>query len=154
MKSLQQRCEEYLREQLPELMELSFGCEIDVLVNEIGLESGYVGKYKLLSSNYETITVSGVKTKCLSLRKMCEGNDWKIIGHPIHLEHWLRVLAINKDGEIDVHSSKHLGEAHIAGISLYVQPDPDEDFIKFNLLTGQPTPESYQPLADLLGLSE
>ena len=134
-------------------MELSFGCEAILEGGEVvKLLGGEISSSIYKEDKCELYYLYDWQHGKSDAHMWCAKKDLEIIGHPIHLEHWLRVLAINKDGEIDVHSSKHLGEAHIAGISLYVQPDPDEDFIKFNLLTGQPT--DYEALAPLLGLSE
>jgi hypothetical protein len=84
--------------------------------------------------------------------KGCECVDCQMAGKhnssPIQLQHWLRVLAKDIDN-----SNMPLGEVHIAGVSLYVQPDPNRDFFKFNLTTGQPATElDYKAFNDIVGV--
>ena len=127
--------------------ELTFGCEL--------LRKSYDTKYKVLtdfgfgirtnsvwvaSAVRGSFAVNWYDTEEVkkSIITDSQGEQWQIMGHPPTGFDWLRLIALDKDGEVDNHNSKKLGAAHIAGKSLYIQPNSEEDFIKFDLITNEP----------------
>ena len=145
MKSPQQRCEEYVRKEIPELMELSFGCEATLpdgeLIKVLG-DSLSEATYK--EDKCEVYYLYNWESGRSDCHMWCAKKDLKIIGHPIHLEHWLRVLEEKFGDWNDI----CLRDEYL---SLCVDGSTD-DWIDFSTVTGQPN--DYKALADLLGLSE
>ncbi len=153
MKSPQQQCEEYVRKQLPELMALSFGCEIVIKDSLIRAEKrdwckSYTPKQIIVEVFPDKSFMALSKVNGMSNQEWDMQDIKEIIGHPIHLEHWLMVLR-NEPAYLT---------SYIYGMNDTFMVGSKEltlgEFICFDLKTGQPREESYQPLADLLGLSE
>ena len=91
----QQKAEAYVRTQIPELMELSFGCVLEVqnyVVTVTLLEDRRTWTW--IPENGEPLSdffgLAGSKVF------FDEKHIKKIIGHPIQLQHWLRVLGLVK----------------------------------------------------------
>lgn len=131
MNEYQQKAEAYVREQLPELMELSFGCEV---------ECNVMGKALRMRVDGCEVEVNGNGVKIDSDCYDFNVKEGKIIGHPIQLQHWLRVL-----GEIYV-SSLLTCMVHKDGIFTLLG-------LQFNLTTGQPaTEEDYKAFCEIVGV--
>lgn len=142
MKEYKQKAEQYVREQLPELMELSFGCEVEVRLlpnpekNVHKLVADFTGDLKKnglpkVASFFEVHEYGGLGGDCMT----------KIIGHPIQLQHWLRVLEQKVANKI-----AFIGDQ----ISVY---EEDEWEVIFNLTTGQPATEvDFKAFCDIVGI--
>ena len=135
-----QKAEAYVRSKCPELMELSFGCEVivagirednpgcehDVIIDERKDEYG-----RIVTGYFGHVHPDDFE---------------KIIGHPIPLQHWLMVL----EGNV-YHMYKRanylqvvVGDADTGTI--------DHSFV-FNLTTGQPVTEAdYQAFNQIVGI--
>jgi len=132
MKTYQEKAEAYVRQQLPELMELSFGCEVDTGVPRI--------VYELRGDT--VITLAGGIRFSNKLEDLEASKHWKIIGHPIQLQHWLRVLGERRWSYIN--QGTYFGA---------YDNDNDCEEIKFNLTTGQPATEAdYQAYCEIVGV--
>lgn len=137
----QKTASDFARTKIPELSELSFGC----LLKNRHAQLDYEALNVFLGKTNKEIRVFRPSFKTYN---NFPTETFEVIGHPIQLQHWLRVLAKDIDN-----SDLPLGEVHIAGISLYVQPDKTKNFFKFNLITGQPATEAdWKALCEVLGL--
>lgn len=130
MNTIKEKVEAYVRSQIPELMEPRAGCRL-VCKGDAWWEHG--------------IMIRGDKLSNLTTGKIEERDDsWEIIGHPIQLQHWLRMLRIgHKDAEItwSVVNSK----------VLYLSKDCWKNVISFE--DGQPATEAdYQTIAEILNI--
>lgn len=145
--SYQEKAEQYVREQLPELMELSFGCEVTpdggngsvAKIYKIHEDDTFDGLIEGTTEDGEAefvVTVTkGKLAKC------------KIIGHPIQLQHWLRAL-----GGLDYRHHYHLyldgGLAKYQGGLIL-----DDLLFNFDLATANPATEAdYKAFCELLGI--
>lgn len=159
MTTYKDRAEQYVREQVPELMELSFGCEVWIPTTKNKSQFGKQGR-GIVTKNYDgqsaswsgydpktdAVSVYMVETDvyrpCISLSK----NKIEIIGHPIQLQHWLS--AIRNYGLI---YCEWFGDEALA-----VQDCEDggtDKTVYFNLTTGQPATEAdYQAFNDIVGI--
>lgn len=147
--SLQKKSEAYVRSKIPELMELSFGCEFEM--------RNSLWKRGLLCRVNDEGTCAPIGDSdggTYELRHLGECEDegcriHKILGHPIQLQHWLRVLPYNnEDSWLELDSGKTLG----ARIGYGIEKEPT-DWINFNLTTGQPaTEENYQNFCKIVGI--
>jgi hypothetical protein len=113
----QAKAENYIREKLPELMELSEGCVIQ--------------KQTILQRNSVSV-----------------GED-KIIGHPIQLQHWLRVLdeGVKQEGYY----------YYMFDGSFHYEPfgKPQHVLFWFNPKTGQPATEAdYKAFNEIVGICQ
>ena len=116
--------ENKIRELVPELMELSFGCEIDF---------GRWGDSMYFKPNLV------LSRKPVAVRYIGEVADKKIIGHPIHLEHVLRAMKLKRQS----HGHKTWSEIEIDTLlKLYNLTKP----------FSEQSPELYQFLAEVLGV--
>lgn len=86
----QQRAEAYVREKCPELMRLDDGCEVQL--TNIAVE---LGPYLTVGNDYRAWDSSGGSVDVAELNDWVKRRYAKIIGHPIHLQHWLKVLVPN-----------------------------------------------------------
>lgn len=149
----QQRAEAYVRKQIPELMELSFGFKFHWEANT----SDYEGSYTVtqVEKNGKHITVMAVKDvprrdiedTCKFDERILDEEDTVILGHPILLHHWLRVLK----------ETNHPYLYHSALISskviLITTAGEETHDISFSLLTGQPASEKdYQCICNIFGV--
>jgi hypothetical protein len=146
-----QKCVTHAQATLPRLRELTFGCEVHWNGPKEGFTRVFMGyseeidygtKYAhIVSTDYEyrkgkKWSSSITKTEMLTP-----------VGHTPTLGDWLELLGKKNGGDLQ------LGEAHIAGVSLYIQPDPTKNFFKFNLATNEPaTEKDWDTLAELLNL--
>lgn len=129
-----EKAEAYVRSQLPELMELSAGCMI-ALENYDGLrvvDVGVKGNDAILCYDLNDGSVETNYKTDKSLR---------IIGHPIQLQHWLRVLGTKGIYEIQNRET------------LIITMHGTGGRIVFNLTTGQPATEAdYKAFNDIVGV--
>ena len=129
----QQKAEQYVRGKLPELRELSFGCEVArhpiggyKYLRRVGnsFKTGYTDAYVLRDTKVEVYPAK----------------DLKIIGHPIQLQHWLSVL-----------DSKFNPKSKVMAGNLWIYIGNTD--IVFNLITGQPLTEAdYQAFNEIVGI--
>lgn len=131
----QQKAEAYVREKLPELMELSFGCEVRWNGRPYTVQGiGGVSANSELDKGYIQITNHTPYGEAYPHKL-----DVEIIGHPIQLHHWLECLR-QKLGR-RVYMSLHTLEVEDSGF--YMQFDKD---------TGQPATESdYRSFNEIVG---
>ncbi len=136
METAKEKAEQYVREKLPELMELSFGCE--VVIDEVKQRVG--GGVQLNGDGTERY-LDGCG--CCGGYLECET---KIIGHPIRLNDWLRVLAEKGTRYVAVNLSSKENV-------LYYEDEISHQSFRFNLTTGQPVTESdYQAFLEIVGV--
>ena len=131
MNPYKEKCLEYVRKQIPELMELSFGCEVEI----DGVKQKVGGGVQLNDAGTERYFEG---CGCCGGYLDCET---KIIGHPIQLHHWLRVLKVDE----------MMISEDILRLFFYSDYLELESKLDFNLTTGQPTEDSWKPLWELLG---
>jgi len=161
----QQKAEAYVREKLPELMELSDGCVVlmsyrDMHHNEGGseewgeMEGKHTGVYfedRILSkafelTDYDRLMQSDFKDGVyIDNEGDVEETRIKIIGHPIQLQHWLRVLPTN------TYYSKCIS---VSSRSKTMRLDTDRGLsVSFNLTKGQPATEAdFRSFNDIMGI--
>lgn len=148
-----QTAEAYVREKLPELMELSFGCQIVwEFEHAIGRKSRSIRHKRGVvlyrpANPSDSIRVQLSDNKSSSLVRK---NDIYVVGHPIQLQHWLRVLS-------DLHNFRSITfhiEDDIWEVNLRKNVDGIEfKHIRFNLTTGQPATEAdYQAFCEIVGV--
>lgn len=160
-----------MRQQLPELMELSFGCRFRVKKNskyeELGVEEGtYISLFDFefdsehlqKALNLTTalrIDLYGMQTTDYAVAKVVpfpfkalnDNGNIEIIGHPIQPHHWLRVLKRNQ-GKYLVYIDED-GECY----GLLSGEHRPFHLLSFNLTTGQPaTEEDYQAFCEIVGV--
>lgn len=124
--------EAYVRTKLPELMELSFGCEVQH--KEDPDDHHFIFHCSESHPFLFVAKTDGTSGAYLDFDK----REYKIIGHPIQLQHWLRVLpkrGLFLDASANFLYLKYTpGEPHNprrAGMSFEI-----------NLTTGQPATEA------------
>ena len=126
----QTKAEAYVRSQRPALMQLSFGCEV-----ELQVEPFQPNNFVLTPRG--TYVIAGyfdVKATVLG--------EYKIIGHQPELQDWLAVLG--KYGFKIVYGAPDL---------LSFMPREGNSNIHFELSTGQPARESeYKAFNDIVGV--
>lgn len=138
MKTYKQKAEEYVREKCPELMELSFGCEVEI--DSMG--GSISGRFAIVRDYWKQEKWDiALANKLYSIYTY---DIEKIIGHPIELQHWLRVLSsITPAPVIELWSVQ---------VEVYVKDKPKENML-FNLTTGQPaTAADYQAFCEIVGV--
>jgi hypothetical protein len=134
--SYKEKAEQYVRDKLPELMELSVNCIVK------GLQSK---EWKLIYRN----DGKGIGQKYhfnehghISFWSTSDKDAFEIIGHPIQLQHWLRVL------EMQVSTERPWVRITGDGWCEFY----DKDF-RFNLATGQPaTEDDYKAFCEIVGV--
>lgn len=136
-----------IRELVPELMDLSFGCKYVAQLRNIKtgeILEGATGQDKVIGwKNGDTFINS-----CLAEIK--EQDIIKIIGHPIHLEHVLRAIELCPSDEFfdGVPCITEDGEfADIYGVDSGVIDKPTYNLSK---PFSEQSPELYQFLAEIL----
>ena len=88
MSTAKNKAEAYVRQHCPELMELSFGCELQA----------EDGKSILVASEnqYQSRTFLNLAhNRAYKFEKRNFEREFEIIGHTIQLQHWFRVLENN-----------------------------------------------------------
>lgn len=141
MQTAKSKAEAYVRSKIPELMELSFGCEVQITNSELWrLVGGKVtvgGGYRA-HAGHSYIDVAELDCQ------IKKGNA-EIIGHPIQLHHWLRVLAHIADFTIELYAITDECDVN-------VRKNDRKYCIKINLSTGQPaTEEDYTAFLTIVG---
>ncbi len=143
------KAEQYVRSQLPELMELSFGCECTEVD---GRRAIFLGE-KVDNGrgfNWPYCFLSYIDGEPYTLGQNYAG---EIIGHPIQLQHWLRVLEKSINGCEAMLS--------VDGMLYEMRNEKGWDAgqyrhylgIDFNLTTGQPATEAdYQAFCNIVGV--
>lgn len=111
-----QQIENKIRELVPELLELSFGCRVildgevyDILYYDKGGKSfdgevtEYIGESLVLYSDDGVVKMFGESDEEAFDYYMPNKDEIKIIGHPIHLEHLLLAIDRHSDtNDIDI----------------------------------------------------
>jgi hypothetical protein len=141
MQSEKDKAEQYVREKLPELMELSFGC----VVQPYGLNH---------PENYCTIlgkiATSDYDFKCYNLttnkHQLLNQEEMKFIfGHPIEYRHWMQEL----EKHLDVDRYYYRTDGRV----MYEDHGVNFEKIRFDLTTGQPASEAdYKAFNDIVGI--
>jgi hypothetical protein len=121
----QQKVEAHIRKEIPELMELSFGCEVE------WENPPFRAIYRGLVTTVNPAGEFQVDTpSCNWLTE--EKNLRKIIGHPINIGHYLRVLEKSLQSHGDIKTADFYMGNQIEFIL------KDDRAIMFDLLTQQP----------------
>lgn len=159
MTTAKEKAESFVRSKIPALMELTFGCEFEM--------RNSLWKRGLLcrvndDGTYAPIGNSEGGTHEIKHLGECEDEGCrihKIIGHPIQLQDWLRVLgeskgvygvAVADTGDVlfDRVTSADVGREWV-----YTHSVASNLRIKFDMETGQPKDESaYQAFNEILGV--
>lgn len=145
----QQKAEAYVRKAIPELMELSFGC----VVRTWRMGAKRINEDLVVLSYKKVTDKIGIKDQLKTLNPKGNQEIWgnvfedvparevnfKILGHPIQLQHWLRVLGNGTYWyDTDTNTLNYLR----------YQSQPS---IAFNLTTGQPATEAdYKAFNDIV----
>jgi hypothetical protein len=145
----QQKAEAYVREKMPELMKLSFGCRY--------LDVDDAKEYTVVHRNDVYDRIGGGKNEVWSVPNFEKGYqaDWRfgvgegytlqILGHPIQLQHWLRVLGKQNPVEL------YFIEPHNLEVAIGELFDTQK--VYFDLTTGQPATEAdYKAFNDIIGV--
>ena len=130
----QLKAEKFVREAIPELMELTFGCEVTY--------KGSVGVPKInMCATVLRTTASGSIEIYTSYTQYKEKDELTIIGHPINLQDWLAVLEkldtnyhLSFEGQIMEYNPED-GTLHLTGIWFDMdtgQPATEADYKAFN----------------------
>lgn len=138
MSDYKTKAEAYVRSQIKELMELSFGCEVDAKGKAKSLK--YVG-YSNRQHAIQAVLQDGSSAMLL----VDTVSPDTIIGHPIQLQHWLNCLhpKIGPDAKIE------------AWIGNRIKIWTGKTKILFNLTTGQPaTEEDYKAFCEIVGINQ
>jgi len=122
----QLNAEKFVREAIPELMELSFGCRVKYGTSYTTVWQVLLAENSKEPNHYNTVDVRGASNYLRDIQSS------EITGHPIALHHWLSVL---------VESNNHWDYKLVIrgdGVCFYKQ----EELLSFNLTTGQPATEA------------
>lgn len=139
-----EKAEAYVRQQLPELRGWTRGCLVkfpkgNPMIVDL-LKSRTDGKHDLYASSLrdgEPLEMTGLQTK--------DVEELVVIGHPIQLQHWLKVLTMHAeivandypDWELHVKCHNEHKPTRIVLFSLKNgQPLNDEDYKTFNDIVG------------------
>lgn len=135
MTTYQEKAEKYVREKLPELMELSFGCWIE---NMYGAQTVVTSA---MNGNATTTWFANCNKDDLA------GSGYKIIGHPIQLQHWLKAIPTYIPYFIETVEASDITTIRLS------RRDGQDRPVWFNLTTGQPASEKdYQMFYTLVGV--
>jgi len=138
----QLNAEKFVREAIPELMELSFGCEViggafskPMIYKFYGVDTSKYGRgedgHHLV---YKDRAGGSFQSDCIRTSK--------IIGHPINLQDWLAVLDIAKPGN----------SYYFQHGSLIYKPE-NKIVMDFSMETGQPSsPADYKAFNDIVSV--
>ena len=128
-----EKAEAYVRQALPELMELSFGCE----VKHYGMANKVVYVFPP--------SPTGEASFRTQWNDVLMVKDCEIIGHPIQLQHWLRVF--------ENIGTRHHYYLNLDGELIHIHLDNHVHTMWFNLTTGQPdTEQDYEALCNIFGI--
>lgn len=141
------KAEAYVRGKIPELMELSFGCRVKVKNQDVYYTA--IGK-PYHNTNWNFVKVAEYKDVDNGLNVL----GLEIIGHPIELQHWLRVLLareIPKNEYKETVFIKRDGTFTVGWVD-DIKQESGVYAVKFNLTTGQPATEAdYQGFNEIVG---
>lgn len=136
MTTEKEKAEAYVRTQIPELMELSFGCEF--LAERYGAAKRYMCIY---ADQYQATFIDKGQRRQLGRKHIKQ-----IIGHTVQLQHWLRVLAkylshydvwMTAEGDLRIHQSGQTAEEDkVIAFDEKGQPATEADFKSFNQIVG------------------
>jgi len=126
----QLKAEKFVREAIPELMELSFGCRVKYGTSYTTVWQVLLAENSKEPNHYNTVDVRGASNYLRDIQSS------EIIGHPIALHHWLDVLGERLD-----ESRWHLKSD---GRVMWEDHGVNFEKLNFNLTTGQPnSPQDY-----------
>ena len=136
------KAEAYVREYCPELMETTAGCQLryETLGKELNADL-VVTPFHVVKDD-RVLFLSGIDAF------LCVGRVIEIIGHPIQLQHWLRVLnhAESKDYSYFLRGEYWLQEYNHGDLR------DVETMLRFDLTIGQPaTEEDYKVFCEIVG---
>ena len=127
----QLKAEAYVREQRPELMELTEGCVVKVGEYTYALDSNW----KIETREYAHVNEYRVITHSFNEWTKIDENNFTIIGHPINMQDWLGVLPDH------------------GRFSDFYWEEGDDVVIQFNRTTGQPVTEAdYKAFNDIVSV--
>lgn len=144
-----EKAEQYIRKMLPELMELSFGCEItDHLKRRVTVLSAKTMQRTSFALG-DTLFSSIIGTDGEQVVNIvCDNHEIEILGHPPQLQHYLRVLKNVPEQIIYMYTD---GLVYKRGKQRY---EEDSFLFSFDLTTGQPATEAdYQAFCEIVGIS-
>ena len=119
----QLEAEKFVREAIPELMELSFGCRVKYGTSYTTVWQVLLAENSKEPNHYNTVDVRGASNYLRDIQPS------EIIGHPIKLNDWLAVLGELEEGDpFCVDCWGNLEDINRLG----------ERLMQFNLTTGQP----------------
>ena len=126
----QLEAEKFVREAIPELMELSFGCRVKYGTSYTTVWQVLLAENSKEPNHYNTVDVRGASNYLRDIQSS------EIIGHPINLQDWLDVLGERLD-----ESRWHLKSD---GRVMWEDHGVNFEKLNFNLTTGQPnSPQDY-----------
>ena len=132
----QLKAEKFVREAIPELMELSFGCRVKYGTSYTTVWQVLLAENSKEPNHYNTVDVRGASNYLRDIQSS------EIIGHPINLQDWLAVLEDAKPGNSYVFQHG----------SLVYKPE-NKIVMDFNLTTGQPATEAdYKAFNDIVSV--
>jgi len=138
----QLKAEKFVREAIPELMELSFGCRVKYGTSYTTVWQVLLAENSKEPNHYNTVDVRGASNYLRDIQSS------EIIGHPIQLNDWLAVL----DGQLDT-----CGKFYVIKRGERIGEDETEDEVvaifNFNLTTGQPaTQADFKAFNDIVSV--
>jgi len=138
----QLKAEKFVREAIPELMELTFGCRVKYGTSYTTVWQVLLAENSKEPNHYNTVDVRGASNYLRDIQSS------EIIGHPIQLNDWLAVL----DGQLDT-----CGKFYVIKRGERIGEDETEDEVvaifNFNLTTGQPaTQADFKAFNDIVSV--
>jgi hypothetical protein len=138
----QLKAEAFVREAIPELMELTFGCRVKYGTSYTTVWQVLLAENSKEPNHYNTVDVRGASNYLRDIQSS------EIIGHPIALHHWLGVLDFDNDG-IGMDGKLLFVDAKIQSNNLI----KFNKTVKFNLTTGQPaTQADFKAFNDIVSV--
>lgn len=134
MKTYQEQAETYVRQQLPELMELSFGCEVQDKYSKVKYKATDVPHPMEGFSHWDFVPLQGFESAQNTL-------SYEIIGHPIQLQHWLTAINLPPNSKIENYTDNRFG-VWTGKVRVF-----------FDRKSGQPATEAdYQAFCEIVGV--
>ena len=134
----QLKAEKFVREAIPELMELSFGCRVKYGTSYTTVWQVLLAENSKEPNHYNTVDVRGASNYLRDIQSS------EIIGHPIQLNDWLAVL----DGQLDT-----CGKFYVIKRGERIGEDEVVAIFNFNLTTGQPaTQADFKAFNDIVSV--
>lgn len=144
-----EKAEAYIRQALPELMEFRKGC---FFKNKDAID--WAQTVELVCYNHNNGLCHFAEADCSVFS--CHHktyNTFRVIGHPIQLQHWLRVLQfeVNTD-KWDYYPIFNGNKLHMVAWNAGTVKDKRHNIV-FDLRTGQPATEAdYQAFNEIVGI--